>query len=484
VNRRAASALAAFVIGAAGKGSGPAASAPAFVSTPCAGMAIAGARCGVVKVPENRERQAGRTIALKIVVIPPDPGANAAPDPVFFLAGGPGQAATAMADDSRNGVRPARRRRALVFADQRGTGGSNGLDCRFYGPPHDAQSYFDRFMPPARVRECRQRLEETADLAQYTTQNSVQDLDDIRAALGFDTINLVGGSYGTRLAMEYVRRFEPHVRSVILQGAVPPSLAMPARFGQLAQHALDGILADCRQDPVCGRTFPGITVEAQAVFARLRKGPVSALVSHPSLNQQVTVRVTRENVAEAVRYMTYTSADAARVPAYLHAAFTGNYSPLAQFLLDWRADGMFEGLYLSITCAEDLPFVPAAAAEADDGTYLSGYRVREQRAGCAEWPRGRSAEQQRQPVASAVPVLIVAGELDPVTPPVFAEEVARTLANAVQVRVPHGGHSPAGLAGLDCLAKVEDAFLEKPRPDGLDTSCVSQIKRRSFALHP
>ena len=436
------------------------------------------ARCIRVDVPEDREHPGRRTIGIRVVVFPAR-AATPASDAVFYLAGGPGQAASTMSGSL--GDSPLRQDRDLVFMDQRGTGGSNTLDCTIYGPPADLQSYFHQFVPPARVRACRARLAATAAIEQYTTAASVEDLEAVRRALGYRAVNLVGVSYGTRLAMEYVRQFDDRVRAVVLDGPVPPSMAMPERFGELAQRSLDGVLDDCLADAACASAFPRIKEETRAVLDRLRQGPVRASVSYPRTAIRGDVSVTRDNIAEAIRYMTYSSSRAARLPLYLHEASRGNYSPLAQFLLERRAGGIFEGLYLSITCTEDLPFVSAGAAEADDPTYLGGYRVREQRDGCAEWARGRVPAWHQTPVSSMRPVLIFSGSRDPVTPPEGGDEIAKTLPNSLVVRVPGGGHSPDGLAGVECLYRAEEKFLATADLRAVDTSCVKGIARRGFA---
>jgi pimeloyl-ACP methyl ester carboxylesterase len=445
---------------------------------PCTAIQVAEARCFRLAVPENWSNAAGRVIQLRVVVLSAT-GSNRVPDPIFYLAGGPGQAATELLHDPSWATTPLRERRDLVFADQRGTGESNPLTCRFYGPPEDVQSYFQAFLPIDKVRECRAALERTADLAQYTTTASVDDLEAIRTAFGYPQINLIGGSYGTRLAMEYVRRHEAakRVRTVVLESPVTPRIHAPENFGQLAARALEARLDECARSPRCASDFPRIRDEARAVFERLRQGPVTATVAHPARQIPTQVTLNRDHVGEAIRYMMYSSAGAARVPEYLHEASTGNYSPIAQFLLRWRADGTFDGLYLSITCAEDVPLVAPDAADRDDPTYLGGYRVRQQRAACAEWPRGEASNQSREPVTSAVPTLITSGDLDPVTPPANGDEISRTLSNSLHVRVPSSGHSPAGLTGLECLANLKRAFIEGARTDGLDTSCVSRIAR-------
>jgi len=373
------------------------------------------------------------------------------------------------------------RDRDMVFADQRGTGGSNTLDCRFYGPPDAAQSYFDKFLPLDKVRECRQALSSSADLAQYTTDASVEDLEAIRVALGRPRLNLIGGSYGTRLAMEYVRRYGTHVRTVTLESPVTPSTHAPEGFGRFADSALARLVDECARTPSCQQAFPKLADEVALVFERLRHAPVTAMVAHPARKAPARVTLTRDHVAEVVRYMMYSAQGASYVPLYLHHAFNGNFEPIATFLIRWRADGTFDGLYLSITCAEDVPFIAKDAAERDDPTYLGSYRVRQQREACGEWPRGSVFPKQFEPVRSELPVLMTSGDLDPVTPAANADELAKTLPNSTHVRIPFGGHSPSGLAGLECLDDIKRTFIERGRVEGLDTSCVSKIVRRGFA---
>ena len=470
--------------GACGFGSAAAprhADAGTLVDDRCDATVPDPARCARLFVFENRNTRAGRIIPLRLVVLRAT-GSEPSPDPVFFLAGGPGQAATHLIRGYARAFAGLRNARDLVFVDQRGTGGSNALSCNFYGPPDDPQSYFDQFLPPAKVRACRERLEQTADLTQYTTTNSVEDLEEIRAALGYEHVNLVGGSYGTRLAMEYVRRYEARVRSVILDGAVSTASHVPEDFGQRAQHALDLLMDECDALEECRTAFPALRRKSAAIFERLEQGPARATVAHRASGRAAQVTLTRENVAEAIRYMTYSAGEAARVPLYLEKAYNGDYSPIAMFLLDWRADGTFDGLYLSITCTEDVPFVADDAEQRDETTYLGAYRIREQRAACQEWRRGEVPGWLRQPVSAKVPVLLISGQLDPVTAPAEAAEMARTLPAARHITIPFGAHSHGGLAGMGCVTALRDQFITRGSADALDTSCLSQITRSGFTI--
>jgi pimeloyl-ACP methyl ester carboxylesterase len=416
-------------------------------------------------------------ITLRVAVLPAR-GGSRAEDALFFLAGGPGQAATDFLGDPSMARHSLGARRDLVFLDQRGTGQSNPLMCDFYKPDDYAQGAFAPFIPVSRVRDCRAALEERADLAQYTTAASVADLEDVRKALGYDRINLSGGSYGTRLALEYVRAYPRRVRAVILDGAVPPSLRMPEGFGRSAQQALDGVLDECAATPACAKAFPEIHNESRAVFQRLSAGPIKTRITGVGRD----VRMTRHNVAEAIRYLTYSSRGASRVPLLLHRAHLGDFTGLANYLRDYRNPGTFEALYLSITCTEDVPFLSKDAASDDEDTYLGGYRVREQRAACAEWPRGAVPAWHGEPVRADVPVLITTGLLDPVTPASGGDLVARTLPNSFHLKVPSGGHGLAGLRGLECLGEIKRDFIERASVVGLSTECLKGIARPGFEM--
>jgi pimeloyl-ACP methyl ester carboxylesterase len=455
---------------------------------PCASIQVRDARCSAIQVPENRTgpstrlpesarsgQAADRTIPIRFVVLPAT-GESPLPDPIFFLAGGPGQAATDLARGFTNN--PLRARRDIVLVDQRGTGGSNPLMCDFYRPEDEASGRFADFLPIDRVRACRADLERVADLTQYTTAASVADLEAVRAHLGYERINLAGGSYGTRLALEYARTHGARVRTMALDGAVAPPVAAPAGFGVSAQQALDGILDECLADAACAQAFPEVRTRATELFVRLRTQPMDVRLP----NGGTTVTLTADHVAEALRRLTYTTQDASRVPLLIEQAHAGDASGFLESLRAQRRSRVLGGLYLSITCAEDVPFADPALVARDRATYLGDYRYRQQHAACAEWPRGAAPEASRTPVRSPIPTLLVTGALDPATPPSFAEEVAATLPNSLLLKLPSGGHGFGGLQGLDCVNRIRDRFIEQGSVKGIDTACLAQVRRHGFVL--
>src|SRR5688572_173885 len=211
--------------------------------------------CGTYQVWENRAAKSGRKISLKMVLIPAL-SPNPKPDPVFFFAGGPGQAASPLAgnlvDDEL------RKDRDFIFIDQRGTGEPDRLFCSLGGHDDDLQSYFREMFPVDAVRKCREKLEKKADLTLYTTDLAVDDFDEIRAWLGYGKINLIGGSYGTRAAQVYMKRHPKSVRATVITGVAPMDEPLSLSHAANGQRSLDTLLGWCEKDEACHAKFPAI----------------------------------------------------------------------------------------------------------------------------------------------------------------------------------------------------------------------------------
>ena len=441
------------------------------------------AKCGTLQVYENRATKKGRMIGLNIVVLPAT-GEKREPDPVVYFAGGPGSAATEDAPGIAQAFAKLREQRDLLFVDQRGTGGSNPLYCDLFDPA-DLQSYLGSFFPIEAVRKCRTQLETKADLTLYTTTIAADDMDEVRAALGYQQLNLFGGSYGTRAALTYLKRYPKRVRTATLQGVSPTNHYMPSDFPQQTERALQGVIGECAADAACSKAFPNLKEDAKTVLAQLIKGPVEVMVQKPNSSEYVKVKLSRDLGAEAIRYMLYGPFAASRVPLVLHLAAEGNFVPLAQAALRYRinlvATGS-NGMYLSVTCAEDLPWIkPGEGERMAANTFLGDYRLRQQREACALWPRATIERDYAEPVRSNVPVLILTGEWDPVTPPSNGATVAKTLSNSLHIVVPHGGHGLGGLEGIDCINRILTEFIERGTTKGIDTGCVQSIRRKGFA---
>jgi len=453
--------------------------------TPCEvggenGTVKEGVRCGTFEVFEDRQSKNGRRIALKIIVFPAT-GPDKAPDPLFYIPGGPGSSATEDAPYVAPDFARIRERRDLVFVDQRGTGGSNPLNCDLF-KPGDLNSYLGAYFPLDDVRRCREQLAPKANLELYTTTIAMDDLDDVRAALGYNQINIIGGSYGTRATQVYLKLHPDRVRSIILHGVSPTNQSMPRDFPQHTERALNGIIADCAADEACHAAFPNLASEVRSVLERLIRGPVAVELK----GQKTCLSLSRVLAAEAIRYMLYQPGAASRIPLFIHLAAQGNFTPLTQAALSYRqqivATGS-NGMYLSVTCAEDLPMIKPGEGERNGvNTFLGDYRLRQQRAACALWPRAKIPGNYAEPTRSDIPALILTGQWDPVTPPIYGDTVAKYLSHSLHIVVPHGGHGFGGLKGLDCIDNLIVSFINNGTTTGLDTSCVRSIVREGFLL--
>jgi len=456
---------------------------PALTLSPCKLEGVAGpARCGTYEVPEDRGNPNGRKIGLRVVVLPAT-GPDRAPDAVISFAGGPGQSDVDEAAGLAAAHAALRARHDVVLVDLRGTGGSAPLLCKELMGEHGVQGFLDDFLPAAAVRACRGDLA-GRDLAQYRTAVAVDDVAEVLNALGYEKVNAWGGSYGTRAALELARRHPERVRTLGLIGVVPPDARMPSTFARDAQEALDGTVRECAADAACAKAFPRLREEIEAVLARAAKDPVTVTVRDPGSGEAHELRLTRQGVAQTIRYMLYVPSAAVLIPLYVHAAAEGNFQPLGNTaaLFARFAGGMSDGFFLSVTCSEDVPFIRAAdAVTGAQGTFLDDFRIRAQQAACREWQVPPAPAADVAPVAVAAPALLVSGERDPVTPARWGAEVASTLPDAVHVIVPDGGHGTEGMRGADCIDRLLDSLVESGTTRELDTSCVAKIERPPFA---
>ncbi|HEX3555405.1 MAG TPA: alpha/beta fold hydrolase [Thermoanaerobaculia bacterium] len=181
-------------------------------------------RCASYAVWEDRAAKKGRKIGINVVILPAK-GPDKAPDPLFFFGGGPGQGIAGEAPGLAES--PARQKRDVVLVDQRGTGRSNPLDCELWGHPLDLRQAAGDVFPIAAVRACKAKLEKVADLRLYTTPLAMDDVDEVRAWLGYGKVNLSGGSYGTRAAEVYLQRHPQSVRTVTLLAVAPLDEYLP-----------------------------------------------------------------------------------------------------------------------------------------------------------------------------------------------------------------------------------------------------------------
>jgi pimeloyl-ACP methyl ester carboxylesterase len=446
----------------------PAPPAAAVALAPCTDVAAEPADCGTLTVFENRGTRQGRQIPINFLVLRSAAGPSR--DAVFLFAGGPGQGSTSMLDIANGWLRPVRATLDVVLVDQRGTGKSHPLTCEPVAD-RDPALAFGHIFDPDLVRRCRDRLAASADLAQYTTAVAVEDIDDVRQALGYERISLYGVSYGSRLAQAYARRFPDRTRSIVLDGVVPFDAPLPVTYAAGAQRALDLVLDACVTRPPCRAAHPAPAREFAALLAKLDTGTVPASITARE-GPRVPVRMSRGDFGYAVRGVLYSPRALNELPDLIgRAASTGDVSEFAQRYWDRAARlerSLALGHHLSVLCAEDAAFVDdAAARKAVAGTFLGSYVLDEYRQACGLWSVPRIADAGRAPLRTAAPTLLISGRFDPVTPPDFADAVARSLTNARHIVAPGGAHG----SGPGCPREAVLHVLTTGGLDGVPAVC-------------
>lgn len=442
------------------------------------------ADCGRMLVYENRSEMTGRIIPVEFVRAPAGGGAE---DVVIFLSGGPGQ----------NAVRSAGRTLALgnkitghdvLIINPRGVDGDTPLDCVYYDlenhPEQFAQIFEQAGFDPERMQACANRLQKFVDLRQYTTSNTADDFNDLREALGYKSMTLSGVSYGTTLALEIMRRHQDVVRAAVLIGPAPSSALQTETIASDMEAQLQKLFNDCRADDACHAAYPNFENDFHAVLNHVRENPVSVEFPHLTTNEPVAITVEYGELTTAIRYALYRSSTAALLPSAIDKASSGDFLPLIGFLpqLVYRlSNGLNEGLWASVRCAEEFPFIDQARAKKmSAGTIFGEERLISGNAICAIWPRGKTPANFHDPVVSDIPTLLIGGSLDMATPPWMLEEIKRHLTNAKAAILPNRAHSD--LVGDPCTGAMLIEFIADPEQATPNEACYRNYARPPFKI--
>ena len=437
------------------------------------------AYCGVLRRPLDPARPQGVQIDVHYAVLPAL-ARNRKPDPVLFFAGGPGQSAMTLAGQASRVFARLGNRRDVVLIDQRGTGKSAPLFCDEPRPDAPLSEALDNQRQVARLQACGTQLQKLphGDLRHYTTWVAMQDADAVRQALGAAQVNVLGGSYGTRAALEYMRQFPQHVRRAVIDGVAPPDMVLPASFSTDSQAALEQVFKTCETDTVCNRNHPGLRAGWHTLLASL---PREVSLAHPLTGRPEKLVMTRDGLLNMVRLPMYAPVMASALPQALGEATAGRFEPLLGLTMALMSGGgramrMAEGMHFSVVCAEDVPRL-AEAGDAPGADFGDSFAQQYRRI-CEAWPRGDvPAAFYSVPPATAA-TLVLSGGADPATPPRHGERVRKQLgAKARHVVVPNAGH---GVVGLGCMRDVLFRFIDAETDDAalkVDTACAEQIPR-------
>jgi pimeloyl-ACP methyl ester carboxylesterase len=443
-------------------------------TTPLPGL-VANSRCAVYRTAENPAAPEGRQISLQVMVVPairPLPE----PDPFVILVGGPGQAATVDALQVVPAFERIRRNRDILLVDQRGTGRLSPLDCDFDDDEtllHDSTELLLQVQGRL-LQDCLESID--ADPRYYTTDLAVRDLDAIRAWLGYRELNLWGVSYGTRVALAYLKYFPDHARTVVIDGVAPPGI-LPLEAARDGGRALRQVLDLCMNEAACAGAFPRLPEHYTELRERYAE-PVSISLRdrNDGTIDELELRI---SFIESLLFQMLYSREATRlIPLFIEELYRGNHQ-----VLGWMNDtgaGMNIAMHYSVICSEDLPLLSAAelagAATASD-VFVYDMLVLPRVEGCDLWPSRTLDPEFFAPVVSDKPVLIFSATQDPVTPPRWGDQVAATLGNALHLVAKGVGH---GVFAYGCSTRLISEFVESAALAALDGSCIDELATRPF----
>lgn len=420
-------------------------------------------RCGTFPVFENRQTGSGKKIDLYVVVIPAIHRSQFKP-PIFCLDGGPGIAQTKATSFYLDSINYYRLDHDIVLIDVRGTGHSNPLHCKQLQLKMDLKQQFTEMYPVDAVKNCYDSLSKIADLTQYTTTNMAIDMEEIRKWLGYDKINLLGLSFGGRLAQVYMKMFPNSVASCVLWSSTTTSSKLPLYNALYAEESINKIFNDCKNDTLCNLTFPNFKEEFNDLMRRGKNEPFEYKFKN-AIGETQNIIIPWYSFQTKIRSLMYSPLGIRQIPFIVHQSYTGNWQAFISLFPDKSSydDLIAEGLYLCVTCAEDVPYISRMEEDSlTRGTFLGDYRIEQQRNACSMWVRGTVPDNFFEPVSSTIPTALFSGYFDPVTATSMAKQIVQTLPNSFLITIPTMSHTLDGLSNAGCFDRMVVDFFNNP----------------------
>jgi pimeloyl-ACP methyl ester carboxylesterase len=434
-------------------------------------------QCGKLSVPENWAQPTDINIDLNVIVVKAISN-TPKPDPLFLLMGGPGQAASELVSGLIKIFHDVHQDRDLVFVDQRGTGLSSPLLCdEEEGDIYkDVNSDFD-------VNDIKKCLADfNVDLSQYNTNSAILDFDAVRVALGYDKINLYGISYGSRAAMVYMRDKPEALRSVILDGVVPPQVVV-GPMGIEAARAFDILIEQCKTHQDCQKQYPNLVSDYQNIRAQLEIAPIRTTIDHPVSDKKIALNIDSKKFINTLRNQLYSVGRRELLPYIINEFAQGNYKPFVGLMSqnEDSSGSMYVGLTFNILCNEDIPRASKDLLAKDSANTFSGRHTFEVFSDiCKHWPTFTAPANFGEQVNSTIPTMLLSGELDPVTPPAWAEIAAKGLTNSKHYIAKNAGH---GLVTQTCAGSMIGEFVDSLNLEEVDSSCLDKQPLPGFLLN-
>jgi pimeloyl-ACP methyl ester carboxylesterase len=432
--------------------------------------------CKTYNLPLDYADPDGPTVEIFAAVMP-SRGGKAAGDPLVLLAGGPGQAASEVIQlvdlafgDLRNG-------RDVLIVDQRGTGRSHPIACENMN--EDMITLEDY---AAGVKACREAR--PLPVRHFNFDNIIRDLEEIRASLGYEALNLWGISWGTRTAAHYLRRYPERVRSIVVDGVLPPQVPLVATVADSVERAKNMLVEDCEKSQICLERFPDISGTIDTLLAKAKAGELTFDGINPLTNEKENTEIDFISAVNGLHALFYNADITTSIPYALDEAVKGNLNPwlVHSFNASALEPSIYIGSFLSIFCGEEMSKVTAASAKAaGSDSFAEDAHYQLWNAGCNAWDYVPAANDSHTLLESDVPTLVLSGNLDPITPPSMGDEWVKSFSNSRHIIVEGTGHNTSFSA---CMPSLITSFIKNMDVDALDASCMDHLKRLPIITGP
>ena len=434
-------------------------------------------RCGAITVPENYAAPQVKQIKIHYLILPAiKPSFEK--EALLAIAGGPGQSAIDNAASFDKIFTKVRQQRDILLIDQRGTGSSNQLTCEGAGFEGGLAFNDDELDIAAETKACLSELD--ADVSQYGSETALKDFEAVRQALGYQKLHLYGISYGTRMAQLYMRHYPEALATVTLDGVVPMQQSV-LNIGDAITRAIDLLLKDCQDNPLCHQQFPKLEEELDQVQALLNKGPQFSQTRDPLTNAPTQLTMTQGKFMGAIRMALYMPNIRALLPHAIHQAAEGNFQAImGLYALTVNSTGISAGMHSAVVCGEDWQRFSQAERERLSQSYFGQEMIKAFDLSCPIWQIPAADASFAAPIASNLPTLVLSGQIDPATPPSWGELAMAKLTNAKHFVAPYATH---GVAYQSCGNNLIAELIASGSVDGLSQECLSNDVSRNFYLN-
>ena len=427
------------------------------------------ARCATVSVPQDHSLPNGKRVEIFLAVLP-SLARRPEADPLFLFAGGPGQAASDLGRLAA-AFNDVRKLRPIVLVDQRGTGKSKTLTCDATNVSPAKDPLIESFNADAAALEkdwakCLATMK--GNPATHRTDDYIDDLELVRIGLGYEKINVWGGSYGSRVALRYMKRFPSSIRTTVLDGVAPTSLHLPDDAMASSEAQLKAAIGACGDSKACTKAYPNLSGTLDALLEKLRATPQAVTLPHPATGKPLSGTVTDRTVIAFLWPLLYQPEAARLIPDMINSAATGNFAPMAATTTVSSVSETDLSIVqrFAVMCAEDMLGRTAPAMERFKSLSDLFYGF------CKNLPHGKVEPEFFEPTTSDIPTLLFSGTFDPVTPPSQGVLAGKTLSQSKHVVVSGMGHI---VSIHPCSRRLMSKFIEVGNIAAASNACEPEL---------